>query len=370
MRVLRSRGTELERDFAFGVVRQLFEPPLAEASELERADLLQAAAGVAAGLLGLPGAPACGRPRLRRASIPRSRSSTASTGCARISPPPGRSAWSSTTRTGQTRRRCATWPSCSRGSKSWTSRSSWRPARARRAPMPSCSRRVTTDPSAEVIRLPPLTRAAVAQLVESRLGGAPDPVFVDACLRATRGTPFLVRELVDALSEGGIAPTAEAARHVERIGARTVGRSIRLRLRRLPGACRAARAGARGPRAERPAPGGATRGPRRGRGSRRRRPAGDRGDPRARPAADVHPPDRPQRDLLGALQRRARAGPPPCRPAARRATGRERARRRAPAGQRARRRRLGRRAAGRGRARGGEAGRSRVGGGLPAPSAR
>ena len=42
MRVLRSRGTELERDFAFGVVRQLFEPPLVEASELERADLLQA----------------------------------------------------------------------------------------------------------------------------------------------------------------------------------------------------------------------------------------------------------------------------------------------------------------------------------------
>ena len=33
MRVLRSRGTELERDFAFGVVRQLFEPPLVEASE-------------------------------------------------------------------------------------------------------------------------------------------------------------------------------------------------------------------------------------------------------------------------------------------------------------------------------------------------
>ncbi len=56
MRVLRSRGTELERDFAFGVVRQLFEPPLAEASERERADLPQAAAGVAAGLLGLPGA--------------------------------------------------------------------------------------------------------------------------------------------------------------------------------------------------------------------------------------------------------------------------------------------------------------------------
>lgn len=44
MRVLRSRGTELEREFAFGVARQLFEPPLAEASEFERANLLQAAA--------------------------------------------------------------------------------------------------------------------------------------------------------------------------------------------------------------------------------------------------------------------------------------------------------------------------------------
>src|SRR5204863_683243 len=56
VRVLRSRGTELERGFAFGVVRQLFEPPLAEASERERAELLQASAGVAAGFLGLPGA--------------------------------------------------------------------------------------------------------------------------------------------------------------------------------------------------------------------------------------------------------------------------------------------------------------------------
>src|SRR5919201_4541035 len=39
MRVLRSRGTELERDFAFGVARQLVEPPLVDASDAERADL-------------------------------------------------------------------------------------------------------------------------------------------------------------------------------------------------------------------------------------------------------------------------------------------------------------------------------------------
>src|SRR5215510_2781491 len=56
MRVLRSRGTELEGEFAFGIVRQLFEPQLADLSEAERADVLHDAAGEAASLLGLPGA--------------------------------------------------------------------------------------------------------------------------------------------------------------------------------------------------------------------------------------------------------------------------------------------------------------------------
>src|SRR5690348_3592482 len=51
MRVLRARGAELEREFAFGVVRQLFEPPLAEAAEPARNDLLHGAAGDAAALL-------------------------------------------------------------------------------------------------------------------------------------------------------------------------------------------------------------------------------------------------------------------------------------------------------------------------------
>ena len=46
MRVLRSRGSDLERDFAFGVARQIFEPPLAAASNAERTEVLQAAAGV------------------------------------------------------------------------------------------------------------------------------------------------------------------------------------------------------------------------------------------------------------------------------------------------------------------------------------
>ena len=233
MRVLRSRGTELERDFAFGVVRQLFEPALAEVSELERVDLLQAGPGPTAGLLGLLRAHAVEGP-----------------------PPPDVDPsfailhglyWLCANLAAED-------PLCVVVDDAhWADAPSLRylafllprleelkvalvlatrPCEA--GTDAELLATVTTDPSAEVIRLPPLTQAAVAQLVESRLGGAPDPVFVEACLRATRGMPFLLRELVEALSEGRIAPTADAARHVERIGGRTVGRSTRLRLRRLP----------------------------------------------------------------------------------------------------------------------------------------
>jgi DNA-binding CsgD family transcriptional regulator len=232
MRVVRSRGTELERDFAFGVVRQLFEPPLAEASEPERADLLQAAAGGAAGMLGLPGVPPAG--------------------------PYGSGVDPSFAILHGLYWLCANLAAASPlcvvvDDAHWVDAPSLRylaflltrleelnvallvATRPREAGTDAeLLATVTAAPSAEVIRLPPLTRAAVAQLVESALDGAADPAFVEACLRATRGTPFLLRELVGALSEGGIAPTAEAARHVERIGARSVGRSIHLRLRRLP----------------------------------------------------------------------------------------------------------------------------------------
>jgi DNA-binding CsgD family transcriptional regulator len=46
-RVLGARGSELERDFAFGIVRQLLEPLLARASHEERVRLLDGVAGLA-----------------------------------------------------------------------------------------------------------------------------------------------------------------------------------------------------------------------------------------------------------------------------------------------------------------------------------
>jgi DNA-binding CsgD family transcriptional regulator len=233
MRVLRSRGTELEHDFAFGVVRQLFEPPLAEAPELERADLLQAAAGAAVDLLGLPGA----RPSSMRASTGVDPSFAIVHGlywlCANLA---------------------TAGPLCLVvDDVHWADAASLRYLAflltrleelsvalvvATRPREPGANAEllatVASDPAAEVIRLPPLTDEAVAQFVASRLPGVPDPVFVDACVRATGGTPFLMGVLLEALSEGGVVPTADAALLVEQVGARTVGRSIRLRLRRLP----------------------------------------------------------------------------------------------------------------------------------------
>ena len=47
LRVLSARGGELERDFAFGLVRQLFEPVLARAGDGERSELLSGAAELA-----------------------------------------------------------------------------------------------------------------------------------------------------------------------------------------------------------------------------------------------------------------------------------------------------------------------------------
>ena len=50
LQVLRARGGELERDFSYGVVRQLFEPRLAACGEDERERLLVGAARLAAPL--------------------------------------------------------------------------------------------------------------------------------------------------------------------------------------------------------------------------------------------------------------------------------------------------------------------------------
>jgi hypothetical protein len=233
MRVLRGRGAELEREFAFGVVRQLFEPALASASAAEREELLDGAPGFAARALGLPGAQAR---------------------------PPGESS-----DTGD-------WSFAVLHGLYWlcANLASGRPVclvvdDAHWADVPSLRflafllprleelpvalvvatrdhvvgaasellETITTDSSAEVVRIQPLSSAGVSDFVEQTFERAPGPAFVDACLRTTRGTPFLLQELVGALRAEGLEPTDSSAGDVDRIGAPAIGRSIALRLGRL-----------------------------------------------------------------------------------------------------------------------------------------
>ena len=241
MRVLRSRGAELEREFAFGVVRQLLEPVLRGMDDAE--PLLRGPAGVAAELLRLPGAPA-------RDGAPFADQDSAFAAlhglywlCADLA---------------EQRPLCMVVDDAH-----WADGPSLRflgflvprleelslalvvAARSREATeQAALLESLMADVGAEAVSLAPLTAGAVAELIGAgRDGVAPDPAFVEACHRATGGLAFLVRQLVEGLREGGIAPDEAGAPLVARFGGRTVGRWIALRLGRLgPGSGRLARA--------------------------------------------------------------------------------------------------------------------------------
>jgi DNA-binding CsgD family transcriptional regulator len=97
-------------------------------------------------------------------------------------------------------------------------------------------------PAVEVTGVRPLSEAATRSLVRDRLG-AGDEAFCAACHETTGGNPFLLEELLAAMSRGQLEPTADAARRVGGLGAEAITRSVFLRLAQLaPSATRLARA--------------------------------------------------------------------------------------------------------------------------------
>ncbi len=100
-----------------------------------------------------------------------------------------------------------------------------------------------SDPDVAVVRPAALSDGAIAQLIELALGQAPDTGFLMACQQATAGVPFLVRELLGELAAAGVGATAANAALVSQLSAVGVGRAVRVRLRRLaPGCLELARA--------------------------------------------------------------------------------------------------------------------------------
>ncbi|HST42061.1 MAG TPA: AAA family ATPase [Conexibacter sp.] len=99
---------------------------------------------------------------------------------------------------------------------------------------PSLLAELGHDPATVALSPGPLSELAVGALVRDRLGTVPDPVFRSACFTATGGNPLLLRQLLTALAGDAVAPLASNAPLVREIGPRGASRTVLLRLARLP----------------------------------------------------------------------------------------------------------------------------------------
>jgi DNA-binding NarL/FixJ family response regulator len=247
-RVLHARGAELEREFPFGVVRQLVERVVVGVSEDERGCLLDGPPRVAARLLGFPGVDG---------------------GAPETTPDPSFAVlhglyWLCVNLAAQQPVALVV------DDAHWADGASLRflafllsrleelPAAVLLGARPAEAGQsegllaaVMLDPAADVVKVGPLTTSGVSSLVATGLGVEPEPEFVAACCEATGGTPLLVRALVEALREELVAPVAASSAEVGSVATATFGRWATLRLARLgPDAARLARAVAVWERAE------------------------------------------------------------------------------------------------------------------------
>ena len=95
--------------------------------------------------------------------------------------------------------------------------------------------RLALDPAVRVLTPLPLTVSATATIVHHRLGDSSERGFCEVCHEVTGGNPFLLSELLTALADEQVMPTAPAIEHVRRMTPEVVSRSILLRLSTLPG---------------------------------------------------------------------------------------------------------------------------------------
>ncbi len=226
MTPLVARGAELERSYAFGVVRQLIEPVLRESSG--RAELFTGAAGPAARLFGhdeFSGSPedlgfealhslywlvvnlADGGPlalvvddcqwadleslRFLSYLAPRVEGLQVAMVVAGRPPDPGD------------------------------------------AEVASLWSQMASRPSAIMLNPRPLSQEAAAALAHERLGADADEEFCRACHMATGGNPLFLRELLRGLEAAGVRPSVDTAGEVQGVGPAAVSRFVLHRLSAL-----------------------------------------------------------------------------------------------------------------------------------------
>jgi predicted ATPase len=208
--VLAARGRELERDFPFGVARQLFEARLRGAGPLERRFLLDGSAGLAAELLGLE-PPASGQRPGEGSPFPLLHGlhwlAANLSERAPLALVVDDAHWAD-----ELSLRFVVYLAARLEDLRIAMVAARRPGEGGlEGPLLA---QLAAEPAARVVRPGPLSEAATRQFVAARAPGA-EPAFAAACHHATGGNPFLLGELVRELS--GIAPTAASAGLVARL---------------------------------------------------------------------------------------------------------------------------------------------------------
>ena len=204
-------GLELERDYAYGVVRQLFEDRVQRFEALERAQLFRGAAGLAESLFLRTEPPAAAR-----SESPEDRMFAVLHGlywfCAELSElAPVLLAIDDADRADEASMRFVAHLAPRLEGLAVAVVIARRPAE------PGGRGQALRDVEAHAAaRLAPrpLSPAGSAALVRGRLGGG-DPELYAACHSAAQGNPFLLGELCATMQAEGLAPTAAAAPVVE-----------------------------------------------------------------------------------------------------------------------------------------------------------
>ncbi|HEX8123777.1 MAG TPA: AAA family ATPase [Solirubrobacteraceae bacterium] len=235
MRVLAARGSELERDFPFGVVRQLLEPAVHAAGAPEREELLAGAARPAAPLVG-------------DAAGPEARDVFADPSFATLN-----ALYWLVSNLAETAPLLLAVDDAH-----WADSASLRFLRfllprlddlpvllvvTARPDDPAADAallaQLSADAGARLVRPQPLSPGPVAELVRAELGPQADAAFCAACHEVTAGNPFLLRELLAALRAEGVQGERDDAQHVREVAPATISRSVLVRLARLAEAARA-----------------------------------------------------------------------------------------------------------------------------------
>jgi DNA-binding CsgD family transcriptional regulator len=226
VRVLSAIGAELERDFAFGVVRQLFEPELHVADGPRRARLFRDAAGLARPIVVASGIAEAvtdaSHARLHGlfwllANLAEERPALIVVDDAHWCDAP------SLRFLDMLARRIEDVPV--------------QMAIAARPDEPGAETQLLDSlaeaPTGRLVRPGALSRAAVGQMVGARLGKEPADAFVGACFQTTGGNPLLVTELLGALEREGATGVEADLNRVRRTIPASITRTVVARLRRL-----------------------------------------------------------------------------------------------------------------------------------------